>query len=245
MSDDSIVTLILGVAVMFLGTGITPLLAGKRGQRFSIVLGICFLAAAWGWPTIKTHIGPELHASLLAAASNAYVWLALLGFTWVYLAVSNLIQELILAKPSLEKKISASPSPIAVHERRDTPPPKAPLPESFQPDAELLTKRLNRDPEWSKFRVQILFGNSEKCARLGREFSQILKNAHWEEASPPTLISPDTKMPKGVSLRSSHGDPSSAAAKLWLAFREVGIDVDSQELPELRTYDHCFLYFVE
>jgi hypothetical protein len=195
MSDDSIVGFFIGIALMFLGIGITPLLARKRGPLFSIFLGIFFVAAAWEWPTLKTHIGSELHASLLALASNAYVWLALLGFTWTYLAVSNLTQ-----KPQRRA--------LAQYEE----PPKPPLPESLKVDAERLTNSLRRDPKWlPKYKVQILYGSGNKSAGLAREFSEIVKAANWEEAGPPTLISPDTKVPKGVSVRSSLSNPSSNA----------------------------------
>jgi len=230
MSDDAIVGFLLGVALMFLGIGITPFLARKRGPLFSVFVGIFFVAAAWEWPTVKTHIAPELHASLLALASNAYVWLALLGFTWTYLAITNLIQK---------------PRRRAVDQYQD--PSKPPLPESFQDDAKRLTTTLMRNPEWeAKHRVQILHGNSDKCARLAREFGQILKNANWEEVSPPTLIGTEVKIPKGVSLRSSRSAPAAnARAQLRSAFSEIGIDADSEELPELRVYDYCFVYFVE
>ncbi len=229
MSDDSIFGLIIGIAIMFFGIGITPLLVGRRGQLASVILGVLALIAALEWPTIKTHIGPELHASLSAAASNAYVWLALLGVTWSYFAASNLIQ--------MPRRRAREPYQE---------PLKPPLPESFQADAARLTTSLMRNPKSDKYKTQILHGNSDKCARLAREFSQILKNANWEEASPPTLIGTELNISKGVSLRSSRSYPASGArSQLRNTFSEIGIDADSEELPELRIYDYCFVYFVE
>jgi hypothetical protein len=230
MSDDSIVAFLLAICLMFAGIGLTPLLVGKRGTAFSIALSILFLIAAWEWPTIKTHVRPELHGSLSAAASNAYVWLALLAVTWTYLAVTNLFQR---------------PRRRTLEPYRE--PPKPPIPESFQADAGHLTKALMRDPKWvPKYKTQILYGSGDKCARLAKEFSEILKDANWEEASPPTLIGSDVKIPKGVSLRSSRSDPAAGArSRIRMALSEIGIDADSEELPELRRYDYCFVYFVE
>jgi hypothetical protein len=230
MSDDSIVAFLLAACLMFVGIGVTPLLVGKRGMMFSIVLGVLFLIAGLAWSTIKTHVGPELHGSLSAAASNAYVWLALLGVTWAYFAAINLTQ--------MPRRRAREPYQE---------PPKPPLPDSFQVDAKRLTTTLMRNPEWeAKHRVQILHGNSDKCARLAREFGQILKDANWEEVSPPTLIGTEMKIPKGVSLRSSRSAPAAnARSQLRNAFSEIGIDADSEDNPELRVYDYCFMYFVE
>jgi hypothetical protein len=234
MSDDSIVAFLLAVCLMFFGIGVTPLFVGKRGRILSIVLCFPFLIAALDWSNIKAHVGPDLHGSLSAAASNAYIWLALLGATWVYFAASNLIQ--------MPRRKGTYQEPRGPHPE----PPKPPLPDSLQADFGHLTKTLLREPTWEKYKAQILYSNNDKCARLAKEFSQVLKDANWEEVSPPTLIGPDVNLPKGVSVRSSRSQPSAnARTRVLMALNEIGIDPDWKELPELRSYDYCFVYFVE
>ncbi|MDO8432282.1 MAG: hypothetical protein Q7S58_07715 [Candidatus Binatus sp.] len=228
MSDDAIVGFLVAVAVMFIGPPLTTYLSGKRGQMFSLALGIIIFLMAWEWQRISPHISTELHASLLTLASNAYVWLALLGIAWIYFAVGNLLQ---MRRPF-----------------RDIiwPAPQPPLPESFQPDASLLAKSLTRDPAFGKFKAQILYTNNDKCTRLAKELAEILKDANWELTSPPTLVSPEVQLPKGVSLRSSRsGAASNARMYLRNALTEIGLQPDSEERAELRMYDYCFVYFVE
>jgi hypothetical protein len=224
MSDDSIFGLIIGIAIMFFGLGITPFLAGRRGQLASIILGVLALSLALGWSTIKTHIGPELHLSLSAAASNAYVWLGMLAITWAYLAFAS------LSRPRNTKRFVPYIEPDRI------------LPESLQSDADVLVKKLGK----RGLRAQILYANGEKSVRLANELSEIFNRAEVAQPGPPMQIAPEVQMKKGITVRSSHTDPSdNSGTVINLALMEIGIDAYRENDASLRRFDHCFVYIVQ
>jgi len=223
MSDDAIVGLLVGLALMFLGPIVTLLLVGRRSQIVSSIIALGLLACAWQWPTLKTHIaGTALHDSLASAASNAYVWLGMLAVTWLYLSVGNLV----------------APRGVPQKQRREA----RPLPESLSRDRERLIKRLSGQG----YKAQILYGATEKAARIAKELDEIMTAAGWQQPSPPTQVAPAAKIGRGVTIRSSFSDSGSdSLTRLANALNEVGIDSDDQRTADLREYDYCFVYVVE
>jgi hypothetical protein len=102
---DPVATFLLAIALMFAGIAITPILGGKRGQAVATLFAIFFVIIALNWASLMVGIGAPFHASLVNAASNAYVWLAMLAFVWIYLASYSIIGRTGVAP-------SVSPNPI-------------------------------------------------------------------------------------------------------------------------------------
>jgi hypothetical protein len=84
---------LLGLALMFLGIGVTNMASslGESGTIASLLLGSILLVVAFNWQTIEPNLSTPLRASIADAASNGYVWLAMLALVWAYLAANSLI----------------------------------------------------------------------------------------------------------------------------------------------------------
>jgi hypothetical protein len=189
MSENA---LVLAVAMMFIGPALNPILGAKGLRVVSFCIGI-LLIVAYEWADLKGHIDPQFRSTLSSAASNAYVWLGMLGLTWSYLALSNL---LVMRRPA-DIRISRLTRPVRS------------LPDSLQQDTDHLLATLKREPHLDKRRAQILHNGNDKCVRLAKEFSDILIASNWEQPSPPTIIVPNVTVPKGLFIRASRSDLAS------------------------------------
>jgi hypothetical protein len=92
-NDTMAISLILGIALLFLGIVVEHLIAGLGlfwGMTVSaITFGLLVLIAAW-WNKIKASL-PRFAASLDSYASDARTWLIMLAALWLYCAGMSLI----------------------------------------------------------------------------------------------------------------------------------------------------------
>jgi hypothetical protein len=234
MSNDVVVGFILGVATMFLGTGLVPIMGGRRGQVFSFLLFFALLILAWEWPNVQGHIAAPLNAFLVRVASNGYVWLGMLAVTWLYLAVDSLFAPYRGVRPT-RTKLSALDKLINFV----IPKP----PESLASDREYLIKELS---VWGGRKFQMFCGPSDRCVRLVDELGEILKAAKWEPVNTPMPILADAKVRRGISIRSSSTSPSvEPSLALHVVLTNIGIRSSLRQTPDLRQFDYCFVYIAE
>jgi hypothetical protein len=234
MSDDLVVGFILGIALLFLGVGAAPMLTGRRGQFFSFVMFFGFAGLAWEWPNLQNHVAAPLNAFIVRVASNGYVWTGMIAVAWLYLAVDSLFAPYRGTRPArtrasfLYKLVT-----IAVPA----------LPESLASDSEYLIKEL---ASRRGRKVQIFYGPSDRCNRLANELSEILKTAGWVQVNAPMLIPQDDRARRGFSIRSGTTDPAfDAGLMLIVTLRKIGIGPWAWQSPDLRQFDHCFVYIAE
>jgi hypothetical protein len=226
---------LLALAVMFLGIGFTNMISslGKTGTAASLIVGAALLIVAFMWREIEPHLSMSLRTSISEAASNGYVWLSMLALVWVYLATNSLVVasranqlEEWLGVPNLSE--SRVPDSISEH------------------DKEHLKNKLMREDKSPERKVQIIYSQTERCKRFAMAMSEILIAAKWTLVSPPTPAAPHSAMPHGLRVASSMSGPASGdILNLSFALEEVGIKSEWSQDPELRLFDHGFIYVGE
>jgi hypothetical protein len=234
MPNDLVVGLISGIALMFLATGVTPMLTGRRGQIFSFVMFFCFVGLAWKWPNLQNHVAAPLNTFIVRLASNGYVWTGMIAVTWLYVAVDSLFAPYRGVRPARTK-------PSLLDQLVDDFSPK--LPESLARDREYLVRELTSR---RGKKAQIFFGPSDRCNHLANELSEILNTAGWVQVNVPMLIPQEDKVRRGFSIRSSSTDPGyDAGLILIVTLRAIGISPWTWQSPDLRQFDYCFVYIAE
>jgi hypothetical protein len=231
---DPVVAFLLAVALMFAGIAITPILGGKRGQAAATLFAIFFVIFALNWSSLKDGISASFHASLVSAASNAYVWLAMLGFVWIYLASYSLIGKPRIANPT--------PMGLLLEEAES----KGSLPDPISPeDREHLISAIT-PTSTIEYKAQILYGPTEECALWAKNLGEILLEAKWKLVSPPAPFAMGIKVPRGISMRASLGGVSYySRVTIKTALSEIGIASEKEDTAELRRYDYCIIYVNE
>lgn len=242
-----VVELLLGFAIMFLGLGLTELLTPfrKRGALASMLLGACLILAAFEWHALEPTLSQSLRDSLASIASNGYVWLGMLLLVWGYLAfaISQVASTPTRDFPPSSPAAETDTNPTTTAAERKVPA----LPEHVsQRDKEHLIKRLKRGEKQEKRAIQIVYNNSERCSQIASDLSEVLAAANWIQPSPPSLIAPNSATKPGIYTTSSLTDPAESSARsLYLALIEVGIECDFKRDPELRIFNHAFVYVNE
>src|ERR1700733_10911072 len=225
MSDDLVVKLFLGLATMFLGPVVVPMLGGRRGRVFSLLLSLCMFALAWDWPNLKGQLAFPLSAFLVGVASNGNVWMGMLVTTWLYVAADSLFAPYRETAPA-QTKTSLLDSLINFVVPR--------LPESLANDREYLIKEL---ASRRGRRAQIFYGPSDRCVRLANEFSEILKAAEWVQVTAPMLIPQGDKARRGFSIRSGTTDPAyDAGLALIVKLKTIGVNQMLWQTPRLQQF---------